>query len=124
MTADFGDLVGQAWQIAGMPEAPDDGAAAADAAAVTVTGPRYVLPAYFDVTGLATASVAAATLAAAEFLAVRGGSDHVKPVTVDSRAACAAFAGEGLFQPIGWSVPALWDPIAGNYQARDGWIRL
>ncbi|EQD38954.1 CoA transferase, CAIB/BAIF family protein, partial [mine drainage metagenome] len=25
---------------------------------------------------------------------------------------------------IGWKPPAPWDPIAGDYPARDGWIRL
>jgi hypothetical protein len=25
---------------------------------------------------------------------------------------------------VGWSVPPLWDPIAGDYATRDGWIRL
>ncbi len=38
---------------------------------VTTGGPRTVLPSHFDVTGLAAASVATATLAAAEFLAAR-----------------------------------------------------
>src|ERR1700676_4174146 len=33
---------------------------------LTASGPRAVLPSHFDVTGLATASVAAATLAAAD----------------------------------------------------------
>ncbi|MGH3164506.1 MAG: CoA transferase [Trebonia sp.] len=116
MTAEFSDIAGQAWRLAGSSSSLDG--------ALTVTGPRAVLPAFFDVTGLATASVAAATLAAAEFLAARDGSGEVRPVTVDSRAACAAFACEGLFTPIGWSVPSIWDPIAGNYLARDGWIRL
>ena len=27
-------------------------------------------------------------------------------------------------RPIGWSLPAPWDPIAGDYATRDGWIRL
>ena len=27
-------------------------------------------------------------------------------------------------RPIGWTLPGLWDPIAGNYEARDGWVRL
>ena len=84
---------------------------------------RAVLPAYFDVTGLATASVACATLAAAGFLAAREVS-RPRPVSVDSRAACAAIAAAGLFTPVGWSMPELWDPIAGNYRAADGWIRL
>jgi hypothetical protein len=41
------------------------GGAAEAAAFLTSSGPRAALPAYFDVTGIATASVAAATLAAA-----------------------------------------------------------
>ncbi|HEX4092847.1 MAG TPA: CoA transferase [Trebonia sp.] len=99
------------------------GGAAGLTGALTTTGPRAVLPSVFDVTGLATGSVAAATLAAAEFLAARADGPPL-PVTVDSRQACAAFAAEGLFTPIGWERPAIWDPIAGNYQATDGWIRL
>ena len=90
---------------------------------VTTSGPRTVLPSHFDVTGLATASVAVATLAAAEFLAARNDTRPL-PVTVDSRRACAAFAAEGLFTPVGWDLPGAWDPIAGNYQTQDGWIRL
>lgn len=27
-------------------------------------------------------------------------------------------------RPLGWSVPPPWDPIAGDYAAADGWIRL
>jgi hypothetical protein len=99
------------------------GGAADVASVVSAGGPRAVLPSSFDVTGLATASVAAATLAAAEFLAAREVS-RPRPVSVDSRAACAAFAAEGLFTPVGWSRPELWDPVAGNYRAEDGWIRL
>jgi hypothetical protein len=112
---ELGDLCTRMWRSLG---------GAADVAEVlTVSGPRAVLPAYFDVTGLATASVACATLAAAEFLAAREVS-RPRPVSVDSSAACAAFAAEGLFTPVGWSLPELWDPIAGNYRAEDGWIRL
>jgi len=112
---ELGDLCTRVWRSLG---------GAADVAEVlTVSGPRAVLPAYFDVTGLATASVAGATLAAAEFLAAREVS-RPRPVFVDSRASCAAFAAEGLFTPVGWSLPEPWDPIAGNYRAEDGWIRL
>ena len=114
-TAEPSDIAARVWvQVGGRADA---------AGSLTVTGPRMVLPSQFDVTGLATASVAAATLAAAEFLAVRN-DGRPSPVTVDSRQACAAFAAEALFTPIGWDRPDAWDPIAGNYQARDGWIRL
>ncbi len=115
MTAELGDLAARVWRsIGGSPDT---------AGVLTASGPRAVLPAYFDVTGLATASVAAATLAAAGFLAAREES-RPRPVSVDSRAACAAFAAESLFTPVGWSRPEPWDPIAGNYRAEDGWIRL
>ena len=114
-TATLNDLVSLLW--------PMVGGAPAAAASVSVSGPRTVLPSVFDVTGLATASVAAATLAAAEYHAARNAAP-VAPVRVDSRAACVAFAAEGLFTPDGWQLPDIWDPVAGNYQARDGWIRL
>lgn len=90
---------------------------------VTVTGPPHLLPAAFDVTGLAVASVGAAVHAAADLLAARTG-DTPRATTVDTRAACAAFAPERLFAPEGWTLPAPWDPIAGDYRTADGWIRL
>jgi hypothetical protein len=115
MSDDITQITARIWRAAGDPaDVPER---------LTITGPRQVLPSAFDVTGLATASVAAATLAAAEFLAARNGAPH-ESVTVDSRAASAAFAAEALFTPVGWDRPEVWDPIAGNYQASDGWIRL
>jgi len=115
MTGESSDISARTWRIVGGdPEV---------LSALTVTGPAAVLPGYFDLTGLATGAVAAALLAAAEFRAARD-AGPVRPVTVDSRAACAAFACEGLFTPVGWSLPEIWDPIAGNYLAADGWIRL
>ena len=100
--------------------AADDTVTADD---LVVTGPSAVLPARFDVTGFAAGAVAAAGVAAARLLAARR---DIPPagVTIDTRAACAAFAAEGLFTPIGWPRPELWDPIAGNYRTSDGWIRL
>jgi hypothetical protein len=113
--AELGDITARVWSEVGGPADLLD--------FVTTGGPRTVLPSHFDVTGLAASSVAAATLAAAEFLAARNDT-RPPPVSVDSRHACAAFAAEGLFTPVGWDLPDLWDPIAGNYQAQDGWIRL
>ena len=97
--------------------------AGAGPADVAVTGPSTVLPAAFDVTGLAAASVGAAVRAAADLLAARTG-ETARDVSVDTRAACAAFVPERLFTPEGWTLPAAWDPIAGDYEAVDGWIRL
>lgn len=113
--SEFGDVAARVWGLTS--------GSAETAEALRAGGPRAVLPSYFDVTGLATASVAAAALAADEFLAARNGT-RPRPVSVDSRAACAAFAAETLFAPVGWSLPGIWDPLAGNYRAEDGWIRL
>lgn len=90
---------------------------------VTEVGPEALLPSVYDVTALATATVGAATLAVAELLAHRAG-EPLRAVRVDRRAASAAFLGERLFTPQGWERPPIWDPIAGDYLARDGWIRL
>lgn len=68
----------------------------------------------FDVTGLALASVGAA---AGEVAALAGGEARV-----DRRAALQWFAMS--LRPIGWQMPGMWDPIAGDYKAADGWIRL
>src|ERR1700743_2864073 len=115
MTQQLDELAARFWTLAG--GGPDV------TARLTLSGPRTFLPSAFDVTGLATASVAAATLAAAEYHAARNQSP-VAAGRVGSQAACAAFAAEGLSTPVGWTLPDIWDPIAGNYQARDGWIRL
>jgi len=94
-----------------------------DLSTVDIVGPVDVLASRYNVTALAANSVAEASLAAAELLAVRTG-EPVRRVRVDRVAACAAFAGERLFQPSGWQLPPIWDPIAGDYRAADGWIRL
>jgi CoA transferase family III len=90
---------------------------------VQMQGPTMVLPSVFDVTGAAAAMVGAATLAAAEVLAVRSGA-AVRPVTIDRRCASAAFQAEVLFTPIGWRRQRGWDPIAGIYRSATGFIRL
>ncbi len=77
------------------------------------------LPSAFHVTDLAAASMAAAGLAIAE-LGAQGGA--LPPVAVDRRLASIWF-GTSL-RPVGWELPAVWDPVAGDYQAQDGWVRL
>ena len=114
MTGSIDELATQLWTLVG-----DDGGLGP----LEVTGPRAVLPSVFDVTGLATASVGIATAAVAGFVAARTGV--VAPnASVDTRAASAAFIGELLFAPRGWERPAIFDPVAGDYLAADGWIRL
>ncbi|WP_375575914.1 CoA transferase [Paracidovorax oryzae] len=74
----------------------------------------------FRVTDLAAAAIGAAGTAVAELL--RASTGRLPAVRVDRRMASLWF-GTSL-RPLGWSLPPLWDPIAGNYRARDRWIRL
>jgi hypothetical protein len=78
------------------------------------------LPSVFAVSDLAAGAVAAAGLAVAELIAIRGTA--VPAVQVDRRLASFWFG--TTLRPLGWSVPPPWDPIAGDYAAADGWIRL
>lgn len=73
------------------------------------------LPSVFDVSSLALASVGAA---AAELAALTG----AREVELDRRRTLKWF--DMTLRPIGWTLPSAWDPIAGDYQTRDGWIRL
>ncbi|AHL32611.1 CAIB/BAIF family CoA transferase [Pseudomonas brassicacearum] len=78
------------------------------------------LPSAFAVTELACASIAAAGQAAAEL--IRQQTGRLSPLEVDRR--LASFWFSTSLRPIGWSVPPMWDPVAGDYASADGWIRL
>jgi len=117
MTSDGDEdaAIAQLWRQAG-------GTAAARPP-LEVSGPEHVLPSAFAVTTLATAAVSLATLAAAELHAARTGT-AARAVHVDRSHAALAFRRELYATPVGWEMPPLWDPIAGDYATRDGWIRL
>jgi hypothetical protein len=74
------------------------------------------------VSDLAAASVAAASAALADLIALRRGQTQRPVVEVDRRRASLWF-GSSL-RPDGWWVPPAWDAVAGDYPTRDGWIRL
>ncbi|MEB0046340.1 MULTISPECIES: CoA transferase [unclassified Pseudomonas] len=78
------------------------------------------LPSAFAVTDLACASIAAAGQAISELLHQQTG--RLPTLEVNRRLASFWFATS--IRPQGWSVPPLWDPVAGDYAAKDGWIRL
>ena len=78
------------------------------------------LPSVFAVSDLAAGVIAACGLAIAELIAASGGA--MPAVQVDRRLASFWFG--TTLRPLGWSVPPPWDPIAGDYAAVDGWIRL
>ena len=81
---------------------------------------RGALPSAFAVTELACASIAVAGQAVGEWLVQQTG--RLPGLEVDRRLASFWFATS--IRPVGWTVPPLWDPIAGDYATRDGWIRL
>ena len=78
------------------------------------------LASVFPVTGFATAAIAAAHLAVGELIDQAHGASPA--ITVDRR--LASFWFSTSLQPQGWSLPAQWDAVAGDYRAADGWIRL
>jgi hypothetical protein len=90
-------------------------------------GAPDTLPCAYEVSALASASVAAALLSVAELAAVRlerAGGGTVGSVTVNREHAATAFACERHVKTLGWQLPAAWDPLAGDYACRDGFIRL
>ncbi|MGY2341408.1 CoA transferase [Pseudomonas sp. SDO5532_S415] len=78
------------------------------------------LPSAFAVTDLACASIAAAGQTISQLLHQQTG--RLPDLEVDRR--LASFWFSSSIRPVGWSVPPLWDPVAGDYAAKDGWIRL
>src|SRR5262245_52409492 len=91
--------------------------------ALAFAGPARVLPSVYDVTAYAGAAVGVACLAVADLASARSGAP-LPPVSVDATHAAAAFLCERLVAPLGWELPPLWNPVAGDYRAEDGWIRL
>jgi CoA-transferase family III len=75
----------------------------------------------FAVSDLAQASVAAAGVALARFMAVSEGQEQ-GAVVVDRDLASAWF--QLSIRPDGWELPPPWDPVAGDYRGVDGWVRL
>lgn len=86
---------------------------------VTGTG-RYT--SVFAVSELANACFAAVGQQLAELMQAGGLSHDLPPVTVNQRLASLWFGYSFAAQD--WDLPSLWDPIAGNYRCKDGWIRL
>jgi hypothetical protein len=89
---------------------------------VELTGAEDVLPGPYRVAAAATATIAAATLAAGEMLKAR----EIEPgvVTADTRHAAAAFHSEQLLRVGGEAAESVWAPLSGNYRTADGWVRL
>ncbi|MFM0338172.1 CoA transferase [Paraburkholderia fungorum] len=89
----------------------------------SLTGDDPGLPSVFRVGSLASATIAATGLAAAEYHRLRTGQRQ--HVAVQMRRALASFRSERYLRIDGGPPPALRDPVMGFYAARDGrWIQL
>jgi len=109
------DAVADVWTGVGGP--------ASEPSSLRLEGRNPALPSVFRVTTAATASIAAATLGAAGFLADRN-HELVRDVLVDALHAVVAFRSERYVRILDGGLGGLWDPLAGDYRTRDGWIRL
>ncbi|SDW75953.1 CoA-transferase family III [Ruegeria halocynthiae] len=79
-------------------------------------------PSAFAVSELATASFASVGQEMSRVVTALNLSPEPPEVSVDHRLASLWYGYS--FKPDGWDMPSLWDAIAGDYQASDGWIRL
>lgn len=79
-------------------------------------------PSCFAVSDLASASIGAVGSALAALERDLGFAANMPEVIVDRRLASLWFSMS--IQPVGWSLPPIWDAIAGDYQTKDGWIKL
>lgn len=85
--------------------------------------PGAQLPSVFNIGALASATLGAQALAAAELWHLRGG--RRQEVEIDQRRALAMFRSERYLLIDGQPPADPWSPIAGYYQAGDGrWIQL
>jgi len=82
------------------------------------------LSSVYAVTDLASAAIACASLAIAELLNIGAGTHALQPGLVRVSRRLASFWFGMSIRPSGWELPPPWDPIAGDYKTRDGWIRL
>ncbi|MCX7220586.1 MAG: CoA transferase [Burkholderiales bacterium] len=86
-------------------------------------GDSAQLPSVFQVGDIASASIAAPALMAAQIWHQRGGA--VQQVCIDQRHALAMFRSERYLRLDGQAPADPWSPIAGYYQCGDGrWIQL
>ena len=82
-----------------------------------IAAPRS-LHSIYEVSAFACACISVASLAVAEWL---DGADNVR---LDARHAALAFQSERWLAPIGWELPPVWDPLAGDYPTQDGFVKL
>jgi crotonobetainyl-CoA:carnitine CoA-transferase CaiB-like acyl-CoA transferase len=78
------------------------------------------LASVFGVSDLAQASIGAAGSALAALVSSEGGIAPAVSVDRDLSSAWFQFS----IRPQGWELAPPWDPVSGDYECQDGWIRL
>lgn len=86
-----------------------------------VVGSEF-FPSCFSVSPLASASIGAVGSAVSALVSELGYTAAAPHATVDQRLASLWFSMS--IQPVGWDLPPIWDAIAGDYETKDGWIKL
>ncbi len=80
------------------------------------------LASVYSVSDLATSTIGAVGSTIANLIVGLGVAPVRPMVRVDQRLASLWF-GQSIY-PVGWEMPPVWDIIAGDYETRDGWIKL
>ena len=88
---------------------------------IEITGAGQ-FPSRYRVTDLAVNVIGAVGSAIASLNQSCGFTKERPQVIVDRRLSSLWFAQS--IHPIDWEMPPVWDAIAGDYQTRDGWIKL
>lgn len=76
----------------------------------------------FSVSTLAASSIGAVGCSLSELVHSAGLAPSLPSVKVDQTLASLWFSQS--IKPIDWQMPPIWDSVAGDYQTRDGWIKL
>ncbi|CAE7209288.1 unnamed protein product [Rhizoctonia solani] len=90
-----------------------------------LTGPNDPLvPSSFRVGTVAQTSIACSALSSAYVHQLRHGRDEPQTVSVNSRHAVLDFKSESWVTLDGKLTPDIWDPLAGVYKTKDGYVRI
>ncbi|KAJ1301727.1 hypothetical protein OPQ81_008960 [Rhizoctonia solani] len=89
-----------------------------------LTGPEPAVPSSFRVGTVAQASIACSALSSAYVHQLRHRRNEPQSVSVNSRHAILDFKSEAWVTTDGKLTPDIWDPLAGVYQAKDGYVRI
>ncbi|KAG8684671.1 hypothetical protein FRC11_011768 [Ceratobasidium sp. 423] len=83
-----------------------------------------VVPSSFRVGAVAQASIACSGLSSAYVHQLRHKRDELQTVSVNSRHAVLDFKSEAWVTLDGRLTPDIWDPLAGVYKTKDGYVRI